>query len=141
MDVPYLLPSSQLLDVQFTSESLARTLGINQSKALLWRHLSRKFTEATGPVAAQKKLDAMQVKTFQALDPTEKPKIRSRSRSTGRGSRRGKHHHTEEEPICPLGEYPANGKCMHVIIGHHEVKGQYTSVNCSKSPYCIYKIM
>jgi len=96
-----------LLDVQFTSESLAKALGIGQSKTLIRKHLSKKFVELIGPIAAQKKMDAMQTKGFQPLDPTEQPKGWGRSRSRSVGSKRGKQKE-EEELLCPLEEFPAS---------------------------------
>lgn len=107
-----MLFSLQLLDVQFTSESLARVLGIAPTKTLLRKHLTKKFMEVIGPVGAQKKLDAIQSKVFQPLDPTEKAKShRPRSRSTG--NKRGKHHKQgEEELLCPLEEFPPSGESI-----------------------------
>ncbi len=99
-------PLPQLLDVQFTSDSLARALGISHSKSLLRKHLSRKFMELIGPTAAQRKVDAMQSKGFAALDPTEQPKG-GRVRSRSLGSRRGRGHGVETL-LCPLNEFPAS---------------------------------
>ena len=65
--------------------------------------------EVLGPIAAQKKVDAMQVKSFVALDPTEQPKFGHRSRSRSTGSRR-RQSQREEELLCPLSEFPATGK-------------------------------
>ena len=45
-------------------------LGIGPSKALICKHLAKKFMELIGPVAAQKKLDAMQAKGFQVRAPS-----------------------------------------------------------------------
>ena len=79
------------MDVQFTSESLAKALGISAAKTVLCKHLSRKFAELIGPVAAQRKVDAMQSKNFIPLDPTELPPTRIRSRSVvgRRGPKKG----------------------------------------------------
>lgn len=94
-----------LLDVQFTSESLAYALGIGPSKALICKHLAKKFTELIGPIAAQRKMDAMQTKGFQSLDPTEPPRHRGRSRSFT--SKKGKQQQAgEEDLLCPLQDFP-----------------------------------
>ena len=83
-------------------------MGIGQSKTLIRKHLSKKFVELIGPIAAQKKMDAMQTKGFQPLDPTEQPKGWGRSRSRSVGSKRGKQKE-EEELLCPVEEFPASG--------------------------------
>ena len=95
------------MDVQFTSESLARALKISNTKTLIRTHLSRKFMELIGPIAAQKKVDAMQVKGFQPHDPTEPPKRPYRTRSRSVGTRRGKSLPSQEELLCPFDEFPA----------------------------------
>lgn len=95
-----------LLDVQFTSNSLACALGISQSKTVIRKHLSKKFVELIGPVAAQDKVDAMQSKTFIPLDPTEAPSnfFRHRSRSVGNRSRQEK---AASQPLLPITQFPA----------------------------------
>lgn len=102
--------TSQLLDVHFTSESLAGALGISQSMGLIRNHLSRKFMELIGPISAQKKYDAMQSKNFIALDPTDVGKTGHRTRSRSLGSRRGRNQEVQEILLCPLDEFPARGK-------------------------------
>ena len=97
-------PPMQLLDVQFSSESLARALGINQSKTLIRKHLSKKFMELIGPVAAQNKVDAMQGKTYIPLDPTEAPNAFSRHRSRSVGNRKG--HDKAETELLPISKFP-----------------------------------
>ena len=72
---------------------------------LIRKHLAKNFMEVLGPVAAQQKLDAMQEKNFQCIDPTEKPKSKGR----GKSSRRGKHE-DEEDLLCPLSEFPTSGE-------------------------------
>ncbi|XP_065898454.1 liprin-beta-1-like [Dysidea avara] len=67
-----------VLEVKFTEESLARLLGIPPGKVFLRKHLLRKFLDIVGPVVAQSKLDAQQVKNFIALDPLGKPKKKPR---------------------------------------------------------------
>ena len=108
LPLPPSLPSSpsQLLDVHFTSESLAIALGITQSMGLIRGHLSRKFMELIGPVAAQKKYDAMQSKNFIALDPSETGRVGHRQRSRSTGSKRGRNQETQENLLCPLDEFP-----------------------------------
>jgi len=54
---------------------LARLLGIPPGKVFLRKHLLRKFLDIVGPVVAQSKLDAQQVKNFSALDPMGKSKV------------------------------------------------------------------
>ena len=103
------LPNMQLLDVHFTSESLAGALGISNSMGLIRTHLSRKFMELIGPIAAQKKYDAMQSKNFVALDPSDTGRAGHRMRSRSMGSRRGRHQDVQEVLLCPLGEFPARG--------------------------------
>lgn len=76
---------------------------MNSTKTLIRTHLSRKFMELIGPIAAQDKVDAMQSKAFVPLDPTEVPKGRPRSRSMG--SRRGRNP-TPEVLLCPFKEFP-----------------------------------
>ena len=102
-------PNMQLLDVHFTSESLAGALGISNSMGLIRTHLSRKFMELIGPIAAQKKYDAMQSKNFVALDPSDTGRAGHRMRSRSMGSRRGRHQDVPEVLLCPLGEFPARG--------------------------------
>lgn len=102
--VPHAPP--QLLDVQFTSESLARALGISQSKTLIRKHLSKKFMELIGPVAAQDKVDAMQSKTFVPLDPTEAPSGFSRHRSRSVGHRKSQDKAAVEQ-LLPISQFPA----------------------------------
>ena len=75
---------------------------------LIRKHLEKKFIEIIGPVGAQKKIDAMQSKTFQALDPTEQPRGGHRSRSQSLGSRRGRQG--TGELLCPLEEFPVSGR-------------------------------
>jgi len=41
----------------------------------LRKHLLRRFLDVVGPVVAQSKIDAQQVKNFTALDPIGKPKV------------------------------------------------------------------
>ena len=98
--------------MEFTSESLSKALGISPSKALIRKHLSRKFMEVIGPVAAQNKVDAMQGKGFQPLDPTDKGSSggghRTRSRSTG--SRRRRSKTADEDLLCCLNEFPPAGE-------------------------------
>ena len=96
----------QLLDVQFTSDSLARALGINQSKTIIRKHLSKKFMELIGPVSAQNKVDAMQSKTFVPLDPTEVASGFSRQRSRSVGNRKSQHKNPQE--LLPLEQFPAS---------------------------------
>ena len=64
----------QVLEVTFTEESLARLLGIPPGKVFLRKHLLRRFLDIVGPVVAQSKIDAQQVKNFTALDPIGKSK-------------------------------------------------------------------
>ena len=104
---PLLSSTTQLLDVQFTSYTLAKALGIEESKTLIRKHLEKKFIEILGPVGAQKKMDAMQSKAFQPLDPTEQLRGGHRSRSQSLGSRRGGQGNTEL--LCPLEEFPVSG--------------------------------
>lgn len=87
-------------------------LGISSTKTVLCKHLSRKFMELIGPVAAQEKVDAMQSKNFVFLDPTELPQIRARSRSvTGR---RGNRKSSSETPLLPVdNNHLTNGKIPH----------------------------
>lgn len=99
-------PILQLLDVQFSSESLARALGISQSKMLIRKHLSKKFMELIGPVAAQNKLDAMQSKTFLPLDPTQMPSGFPRHRSRSVGNRRSRDKAASEQ-LLPISQFPA----------------------------------
>lgn len=66
----------QVLEVTFTEESLARLLGIPPGKVFLRKHLLRRFLDIVGPVVAQSKIDAQQVKNFTALDPIGKPKVK-----------------------------------------------------------------
>lgn len=89
--------------MQFTSDSLARALGISQTRTLIRKHLSKKFMELIGPVSAQNKVDAMQSKTFVPLDPTEAPSgfSRHRSRSVGR---RGSDKAASE--LLPISQFP-----------------------------------
>lgn len=98
------LSPPQLLDVRFTSESLARLLGIHGNQTLICKHLTKNFMELLGPVAAQKKLDAMQTKNFQCIVPTDKGKIKSRGKS-----KRGKHEDEDVNLLCPLERFPAMG--------------------------------
>ena len=65
---------SQVLEVSFTEESLARLLGIPPGKVFLRKHLLRRFLDIVGPVVAQSKIDAQQVKNFTPLDPIGKTK-------------------------------------------------------------------
>lgn len=65
----------KLLDDQFTAASVAQALGISQTQSLLWSHVYKKFMELVGPVAAQRKLDAMRSKSFVHLDPVQKAKV------------------------------------------------------------------
>lgn len=103
------------MDVQFTSDSLARALGISQSKSIIRTHLSKKFMELIGPVAAQTKVDAMQSKTFVPLDPTEAPSSFSRHRSRSVGHRKGQDKAASEQ-LLPIAEYPATtGMYVHTI--------------------------
>lgn len=106
---PPSLSTTQLLDVHFTSESLAAALGISQSMGLIRNHLSRKFTELIGPIAAQKKYDAMLSKNFVALDPNDVGKVGHRVRSRSMGSRRGRNQEAQENLLCPLDKFPATG--------------------------------
>ena len=99
--------NTQLLDVHFTTESLASALGIPHAMGLVRNHLSRKFFELVGPIAAQKKYDAMQSKTFVALDPSDSGRAGHRARSRSMGSRRGRTQDTQEVLLCPLDEFPA----------------------------------
>lgn len=93
-----------LLDVHFTAESLARVLGVSHLESIIWKHLQRKFLEVIGPVAAQKKQNAMKVKSFVFLDPMERVKShRIRSKSVGKRSREKQ----VEEYLCPIDEFPA----------------------------------
>ena len=62
--------------------------------------------ELIGPIAAQKKYDAMQSKNFIALDPTDTGKVGHRARSRSMGSRRGRNQETKEILLCPLDEHP-----------------------------------
>lgn len=94
----------QLLDVNFSSESLARALGINQTKTIIRKHLSKKFMELIGPVAAQNKVDALQSKTFVPLDPTEVPSGFSRSRSRSVGHRRRDKESSQQ--LLPMDQFP-----------------------------------
>ena len=66
----------KLLDDQFSATSLAQALGISQTQSLLWSHVYKKFMELVGPVAAQRKLDAMRSKSYVHLDPLLKAKVR-----------------------------------------------------------------
>ena len=93
--------------MQFSSESLARALGISQSKTLIRKHLSKKFMELIGPVAAQNKVDAMQVKSFVPLDPTEVPAGFSRQRSRSVSNKRSKTDKELAKPLLPIDEFPA----------------------------------
>ena len=101
-------PTPQLLEVRFTNESLARLLGIHESKMLIRKHLAKKFTEMLGPVAAQKKIDAMQNKSFQPIDPCDRAKSGIRVR--GKSFRRSRHESSEEELLCSLNEFPVSSK-------------------------------
>lgn len=92
--------------MRFTSESLARLLGIQESKTLIRKHLAKKFMEVLGPVAAQRKLDAMQAKSFQPIDPTDKGKAGLGGKARARKSR---HYNSQEDLLCPLSEFPATG--------------------------------
>lgn len=76
---------------------------------LVRNHLSRKFLELIGPIAAQKKYDAMQSKNFVALDPSDVGKTGHRPRSRSMGSRRGRTQDAQEVLLCPLDEFPARG--------------------------------
>lgn len=91
--------------MQFSSESLARALGISQSKTLIRKHLAKKFMELIGPVAAQNKVDAMQSKTYVPLDPTEAPSSFSRHRSRSVRSRQDK----ASEELLPISQFPVTG--------------------------------
>jgi hypothetical protein len=94
-----------LLEVRFTSESLAHLLGIHGNQMLICKHLAKNFMALLGPVAAQKKLDAMQGKNFQYIIPTDKGKVKGRGKS-----KRGKHEDEDDNLLCPLDEYPAVGE-------------------------------
>lgn len=96
--------------MQFTSESLAKALGIGPAKTILRKHLSRKFMELIGPVAAQMKVDAMQNKTFVPLDPTEQASGHGRGRSRSVSNKRGPRKGSVEELLLPLEAYQASGK-------------------------------
>lgn len=112
------LPPMQLLDVQFTSESLAKVLGISPSKTLIRKHLSKKFMELIGPVAAQNKVDAMQSKTFVPLDPTEAPSGFSRHRSRSMGNRRSQDK-GDSAQLLPISQFPAVfGMCVVTMLCH-----------------------
>lgn len=101
------------MDVQFSSESLARALGINQSKTIIRKHLSKKFMELIGPVAAQNKVDAMQNKSFVPLDPAEAPSgfSRRRSKSVGRKGR----DKEESKQLLPIDQFPASAPSAGII--------------------------
>ena len=89
--------SIQLLEVRFTSESLARLLGIGSGQLLICKHLTKNFMELLGPVAAQKKLDAIQSKNFQCIIPS----------SEERGRRKARREKEEGEVLlCPLEQFP-----------------------------------
>ena len=62
--------------------------------------------ELIGPIAAQKKYDAMQSKNFVALDPKEQGKAGHRARSRSMGSRRGRNQEAKENLLCPFDEHP-----------------------------------
>ena len=93
------------MDVNFSSESLARALGISQTKAIIRKHLSKKFMELIGPVAAQNKVDALQNKTFVPLDPTEVPSGFSRNRSRSVGHRKSKDKESTQQ-LLPMDQFP-----------------------------------
>ncbi len=103
-----------MLDVQFTTDSLARVLGVTPAKTLIRTHLSRKFMELIGPIASQDKLDAMQSKSFVPLDPTEVAKGRKRSRSLG--SRRGRQP-VPEVMLCPFDKFPGEHTGVESVWG------------------------
>lgn len=92
--------------MQFSSESLAKALGINPSKTLIRKHLSKKFMELIGPVAAQNKVDAMQSKNFVPLDPAEAPSGFSRHRSRSVGNRRSQDK-ADSAQLLPISQFPA----------------------------------
>lgn len=60
--------------------------------------------ELLGPVAAQRKLDAMQTKNFQCIVPTDKGKGKGRGKP-----RQGKHKDDDVNLLCPLERFPAMG--------------------------------
>eukprot|EP00731_Ephydatia_muelleri_P037908 Em0597g3a len=91
-----------LLDDQFTAASVAQALGISQTQSLLWSHVYKKFMELVGPVAAQRKLDAMRSKSFVHLDPVQKAKKRRYSML-----RNSKAKSVDEDLLCPLDKFPA----------------------------------
>ena len=62
--------------------------------------------ELIGPIAAQKKYDAIQSKNFLALDPSVQGKAGHRARSRSMGSRRGRNQETKEVLLCPFDEHP-----------------------------------
>ena len=62
-----------MLESSFTHESLAKVVGINESKGLIMAHLAEKFLVAVGPIFGQRKVDVMNQKHFVALDPTAHP--------------------------------------------------------------------
>lgn len=114
------------MDVNFSSESLARALGISQTKAIIRKHLSKKFMELIGPVAAQNKVDALQSKSFVPLDPTEAPSSFSRNRSRSVGHRRGKDKESQQQ-LLPMDQFPAipaaqSGECQFLELQNIAVK-------------------
>ena len=73
--------------------------------------------ELIGPIAAQKKYDAMQSKNFVALDPSEQGKTGHRTRSRSMGSRRGRNQEAKEILLCPCDEQPV--KRIYVVSYEH----------------------
>ena len=106
--------------MNFTSESLARVLGISQTKTILHKHLSRKFMELIGPVASQNKVDAMQSKSFVCLDPTEPVNNFSRARSRSMGAKRGPKK-TVSELLLPLDNQTNSCKSSHHTLPSREL--------------------
>jgi hypothetical protein len=91
-----------LLEPRFTSESLARLLGIHSSQILICKHLTKSFMELLGPVATQRKVDAMQAKNFQCVLPSTAERGKGRSRARPRRGR----EEEEEALLCPFSEFP-----------------------------------
>ena len=72
---------------------------------LICKHLTKSFMELLGPVATQRKIDAMQAKNFQCILPTA-----DRGKGKGRVKPRRLKEEEEEVLLCSLTEYPPLGE-------------------------------